>query len=195
MKVPMKWLKEYVDIKMSAQEYADRMVMSGTGVESVDEVGGDFDGVVAGKVLTCDAHPDSDHLHVCTVDVGGETPLTIVCGAPNVAAGQTVPVALVGATLPGGIKIKKGKLRGVESSGMICSGPELGLPQGLYPHVGEEGILVIAEDVAPRQRCKRAFGLDDVAVGFLEIPANRPDRLSICWGPGPSQVPYWKNTA
>ena len=180
MKVPMKWLKEYVDIKMSAQEYADRMVMSGTGVESVDEVGGDFDGVVAGKVLTCDAHPDSDHLHVCTVDVGGETPLTIVCGAPNVAAGQTVPVALVGATLPGGIKIKKGKLRGVESSGMICSGPELGLPQGLYPHVGEEGILVIAEDVAPGSDAKEIFGLDDVAVDF-EILANRPDCLSI-WG-------------
>ena len=105
MKAPVKWLKDYVEIDMTAQEYARRMVMSGTGVESVDEVGDGFEGVVAGRVLTCQDHPNSDHLHVCTVDVGRGEALQIVCGAPNVAAGQLVPVALEGARLPGGVKI------------------------------------------------------------------------------------------
>ena len=115
MKIPMKWLREYVDIPMSAQEYASRMIMTGTAVEGVDKSGEQFDGVVVGRVLTCEDHPNSDHLHVCTVDVGGEAPLQIVCGAPNVSAGQLVPVALEGARLPGG-KIKRGKLRGVALS-------------------------------------------------------------------------------
>ena len=114
MKIPMKWLREYVDVNMTPQEYASRMIMTGTAVEGVDKTGEQFDGVVVGRVLTCEDHPNSDHLHVCTVDVGGEAPLQIVCGAPNVAAGQLVPVALEGARLPGG-KIKRGKLRGVES--------------------------------------------------------------------------------
>ena len=180
MKAPVKWLKDYVKIDMTAQEYARRMVMSGTGVESVDEVGDGFEGVVAGRVLTCQDHPNSDHLHVCTVDVGRGEALQIVCGAPNVAAGQLVPVALEGARLPGGVKIKKGKLRGVESQGMICSGPELDIPQGLYPHVGEAGILVFQEEYAPGTDVKEIFGLDDQAVDF-EILANRPDCLSM-WG-------------
>ena len=180
MKAPMKWLKDYVDIDMSAQEYCRLMVMSGTGVEGVEDVGGAFDGVVAARVLTCQDHPDSDHLHVCTVDVGQQAPLQIVCGAPNVASGQLVPVALAGAHLPGGVKIKKGKIRGVESCGMICSGPELNIPQGLYPHVGEAGILVFQEEYAPGTDVKEIFGLDDQAVDF-EILANRPDCLSI-WG-------------
>ena len=99
MKIPMKWLREYVDVNMAPQEYASRMIMTGTAVEGVDRTGEQFDGVVVGRVLTCEDHPNSDHLHVCTVDVGGEAPLQIVCGAPNVAAGQLVPVALEGARL------------------------------------------------------------------------------------------------
>lgn len=179
MKVPMNWLREYVDVKLDVNEYARRMVMTGTGVEGISNTGSDFEGVVAGRVLTCVDHPNSDHLHVCTVDVGKESPLQIVCGAPNVRAGQLVPVALEGARLPGGA-IKKGKLRGVESFGMICSGPELNIPEGLYPHVGDEGILVIQEEVSPGVCVKNVLGVGDDVVDF-EILANRPDCLSV-WG-------------
>ncbi|MEF9895672.1 MAG: phenylalanine--tRNA ligase subunit beta [Clostridia bacterium] len=179
MKAPINWLREYVKIDMTSEAYADKMVMTGTGVEGIEDVC-PFEGVVCGRVMTCEAHPDSDHLHVCTVDVGEGEPLQIVCGAPNVAQGQLVPVALVGAQLPGGVKIKKGKLRGVESSGMICSGPELLIPDGLYPHCGDKGILVFEEDYAPGSPVRDILRLDDQAIDF-EILANRPDCLSI-WG-------------
>ncbi len=179
MKVPMKWLREYVDVKADVNEYARRMVMSGTGVEGIHNTGAGFEGVVVGRVLTCEDHPNSDHLHVCKVDVGREAPLQIVCGAPNVKAGILVPVAVEGARLPGGV-IKKGKLRGVESFGMICSGPELDVPTGLYPHVGDEGILVITDEVSPGVCVKGILGLGDDVVDF-EILANRPDCLSV-WG-------------
>ncbi len=180
MKVPMKWLREYVDTDLSAQAYAERMVMTGTGVEEITNTGDGFDNVVVGHVLTCVPHPDSDHLHVTTVDVGGEKPLNIVCGAPNVAEGEYVAVALEGARLPGGIKIKKGKLRGVVSEGMLCSGPELGVPEGLYPHCGDEGILLFLKPYRPGTDVKEIFGLGDDVVDF-EILANRPDCLSV-WG-------------
>jgi phenylalanyl-tRNA synthetase beta chain len=179
MKVPMNWLKEYVDVKLPTEQYAQRMIMSGTGVESISSTGSDFEGVVVGRVLSCDDHPNSDHLHVCMVDVGGDAPLKIVCGAPNVRAGILVPVATEGARLPGGI-IKKGKLRGIESHGMICSGPELNIPSGLYPHVGDEGILIIKEDVSPGVCVKQVFGIGGDVIDF-EILANRPDCLSL-WG-------------
>lgn len=179
MKVPMSWLREYVDVKPDVKEYAKRMVMAGTGVEGISNTGSEFEGVVVGRVLTCEDHPNSDHLHVCTVDVGRDAPLQIVCGAPNVRAGQLVPVALEGARLPG-ITIKKGKLRGVESHGMICSGPELNISTGLYPHVGDEGILVITDEVSPGVCVKGVLGVGDDVLDF-EILANRPDCLSI-WG-------------
>ena len=180
MKAPMKWLKEYVDINMPAEEYASRMVMTGTAVEGVEKTGGQFDKVVVGRVLTCVDHPNSDHLHICTVDVGGEEPLQIVCGAPNVHAEMNVAVALDGAHLPGGVKIKKGKMRGEVSMGMLCSGPELDVPAGLYPHIGDAGIIEITEDVKPGTDVKAVFGLGDDIVDF-EILANRPDCLSV-WG-------------
>ena len=106
----MSWLSDYTDIEgISPKEYADKLTMTGSKVEGVEYLGAELDKVVAGKVLSCEMHPDSDHLHVCMVDVGEEEPLQIVCGAPNVAEGQMVPVALNGAVLPGGVKIKKGK--------------------------------------------------------------------------------------
>ena len=179
MKVPMRWLKEYVDIKLKPEDYASRMIMTGTAVEGVDVTGAQFDGVVVGHVLSCEPHPNSDHLHICMVDVGQEEPLQIVCGAPNVAAGQYVPAALDGAHLPGG-KIKKGKIRGEVSNGMLCSGPELDVPEGLYPHCGNEGILVFQEEYKPGTDVKEIFGLGDNVVDF-EILANRPDCLSV-WG-------------
>ena len=179
MKVSMNWLRQYTDIPVSDAEYESRMVMSGTGVEGMEDLGAELENVVVGKVLTCESHPDSDHLHVCTVDVGDEV-LQIVCGAPNVAAGQLVPVAKIGARLPGDVKIKKGKLRGVESQGMICSGDEMGVPVELYPSVGAAGILVFGEDHPLGTDVRDIFGLRDTAVDF-EILANRPDCLSV-WG-------------
>ncbi|MEA4898066.1 MAG: phenylalanine--tRNA ligase subunit beta [Eubacteriales bacterium] len=179
MKAPLNWLREYVDIDMDAEVYAGRMVMTGTGVEGVEDVA-EFENVVVGRVLSCEAHENSDHLHVCMVDVGGEEALQIVCGAPNVAKGQLVPVALEGAKLPGGHVIRRGKLRGVQSRGMICSGPELNVPEALYPHVGDAGILVFREEHAPGTDARVALGLDGQVVDF-EILANRPDLLSI-WG-------------
>ena len=179
MKVPMKWLREYVDIRLDPEEYAKRMILTGTAVEGVEKTGEQFDKVVVGRVLECEPHPNSDHLHVCMVDVGQAEPLQIVCGAPNVEKGQLVPVALEGACLPGG-KIKRGKLRGVESQGMICSGPELDVSEGLYPHIGDRGILVFEEEYAPGTDVKEIFGLGDSIVDF-EILANRPDCLSV-WG-------------
>ena len=179
MKVPMKWLQEYVDIDLTPEEYASRMVMTGTAVEGVAQTGEQFDNVVVGMVLECREHPNSDHLHICMVDVGQEEPLQIVCGAPNVRAGMRVAAALDGAHLPGG-RIKKGKIRGEISNGMLCSGPELDIPDGLYPHIGDAGIMEIFEDVAPGTDVKRVFGLGDSIIDF-EILANRPDCLSV-WG-------------
>ena len=179
MKVPMKWLREYVDINMNAEEYASRMVMTGTGVEGVDRTGAQFDKVVVGYVVSCVDHPNSDHLHICMVDVGEAEPIQIICGAPNVHAGMRVAAALDGATLPGG-RIKKGKMRGEVSMGMLCSGPELDVPAGLYPHIGDEGIIEIFEDVKPGTDVKEVFGLGDDIIDF-EILANRPDCLSV-WG-------------
>ncbi len=179
MKVPMKWLKEYVDINMSAEEYAGKMVMTGTAVEGVEKTGTQFDKVVVGYVVSCVDHPNSDHLHICMVDVGEGEPIQIVCGAPNVHAGMRVAAALDGAHLPGG-KIKKGKMRGEVSMGMLCSGPELDVPAGLYPHIGDAGIIEIFEDVKPGTDVKEVFGLGDDIIDF-EILANRPDCLSV-WG-------------
>ena len=178
MKVPMKWLNEYTKIDLPAEQYVEKMIMSGTGVEGYDKTGDDFSGVVVGLVEKMERHPDSDHLWICQVDAGEK--LQIVTGAQNVFEGAYVPVATVGAQLPGGIKIKRGKLRGVESSGMLCSGPELNVPDGLYPHCGDEGILIFAEPHTPGEDVKPIFGLGDTIVDF-EILANRPDCLSV-WG-------------
>jgi phenylalanyl-tRNA synthetase beta chain len=140
MKVPYSWLREYCDPGVEPGQLAERLAMTGTEVERVGTVGPPAaDGFVVGKVLSAEPHPDADRLRVCVVDTGdGER--TIVCGAPNVAAGQTVPVALPGATLPGGHKIGKAKLRGVESAGMICAAAELELGEG------PPGIMVLEDD-------------------------------------------------
>ena len=180
MKVPMKWIRDYAPGNLSPEEFQSKMIMIGNGVEGYEELGAEVEGVVVGRVLTCEAHPDSDHLHVCTVDVGQEEKLQIVCGAPNVAAGQLVPVAMIGAKLPGGVKIKKGKLRGVVSEGMICSGTEIGCPPDLYPSVGDAGILVFQEDYPLGADVKPILGLDETVMDF-EVLANRPDCLSV-WG-------------
>lgn len=179
MKIPMKWLREYVDIKLDPAAYAERMIRTGTAVEGWEETGAQFEGVVVGKIVACENHPDSDHLHICAVDVGRAEPLQIVCGAPNARAGIRVAVALEGARLPGG-KIKKGKIRGVESFGMLCSGTELEVPAELYPHIGDEGIMELTGNLPLGADVKAEFGLGDVVMDY-EILANRPDCLSV-WG-------------
>ncbi len=175
MKLAMNMLRQYVDIPVTPEEYTDRMIMTGTAVEGTEDISGGMDKVVVGRVVTCE-DVEGTHLHQCTVDVGGEALLHIVCGAPNVAAGELVPVALDGAHLPGGVKIKKGKLRGMVSEGMICSGEELGVPNALYPNVEEKGILIFQEDYPLGADVRPILGIDDTAVDF-EILANRPDCL------------------
>ena len=180
MKVPMSWIRQYTDVPVSAQAFQDAMIMHGTGVEGIEDQCEDVQNVVVGKILSVRKHENSDHMVICSVDVGESEPLQIVTGAPNVHEGDLVPVAKVGAVLPGGVKIKKGKLRGVDSYGMCCSGPEINVPDYLYPSVGDKGLLIFHEDYAPGSDVRPILGVDDTIVDF-EILANRPDCLSV-WG-------------
>ena len=172
MKVSLKWLSDYVDVPSDIKEFCDRLDLTGTGVEGVEKLGSAYDGVVVGHVLTCEPHPDSDHMHVVTVDVGAGEPVQIVCGAPNIAAGIKVPVATIGAVLPGDFKIKKSKLRGVTSCGMCCSKRELGMG------TDHEGIWILPEDAACGQPIADYLKLVDTVLD-LEITPNRPDCLSM----------------
>lgn len=180
MKVPMQWIKQYTDIPVSAAAFQEAMIMHGTGVEGMEDQNDDVQGVVVGTILSVRKHENSDHMVICSVDVGEEEPLQIVTGAPNVHEGDQVPVAKIGAVLPGGVTIRKGKLRGVESCGMCCSGPELNVPEYLYPSVGDKGLLVFQEKYAPGSDVRPILGVDDTILDF-EILANRPDCLSV-WG-------------
>lgn len=179
MKVPMSWFNDYTDISgVTPKEYAHALTMTGSKVEGVENMGKDIEKVVTGKVLTCEMHPDSDHLHVCTVDAGTGEVLQIVCGAPNVKAGIIVPVALNGSKLPGGVTIKKGKLRGVESNGMLCSHEELGITDADLGYTPEYGILILPEDTPIGMDIKDYFGINEDVVEF-EITSNRPDCFSV----------------
>lgn len=174
MKIPLSWLQELVDIPCSPQELVERLIETGTEVESVETTGNTLDNVVIGHVLTCVEHPNSDHMHITTVDVGEAEPLQIVCGAPNIAAGQTVAVACIGAMLPGDFKIKKSRLRGVDSCGMICSAAELGLG------TDHSGIMVLsdAETLAPGTPFTHYLKNTDTIL-TCEITPNRPDCLNL----------------
>ena len=178
MLLSFNWLKEFVPYAGTAEELGDMLTMLGLELEEVLHPYAEIEGVVTGRVLTCEAHPDSDHLHVCTVDVGAEEPLNIVCGAPNVAAGQLVPVAPVGSTLPGGLVMKKARLRGVPSFGMICSERELGLADD------HSGILVLPEEnrsgrsIMPGEKFVDAYELDKEVLD-ISITPNRADCLSV----------------
>lgn len=179
MNLPMSWLKDFTDIgDVSTREYEHALTMTGSKVEGTEFLGKDIENVVVAKVLECVDHPDSDHLHVCKVDAGTGEELQIVCGAPNVRAGIKVPAALSGAILPGGVKIKKGKLRGVESNGMLCSHDELGLTDADLGYEPEYGILVLDDDLEVGTDIRDVFGLNENVVEF-EITSNRPDCFSI----------------
>ena len=180
MNLSMKWLADYVDVgHISPRQFAEAMTMSGSKVEGWELEGSEIRNVVVGKLLSVVPHPDSDHLVVCQVDVGNGEPIQIVTGAQNVKAGDIVPVALHDSDLPGGKHIKKGKLRGVESNGMLCSLSELGLTAHDFPYAIEDGIFVLEEpDVQLGQDIQSAIGLNDTCLEF-EITSNRPDCLSV----------------
>ena len=178
MKLSYNWLKDYIKCELSAQQIAEAMTSIGIEVDSVEEkevIEGGLKNVVVAQVLTCEAHPDSDHLHVTTVNDGGAQPVQVVCGAPNVAAGQKVLFAQLGAVLPGDFKIKKSKIRGVESFGMICAEDELGLG------TSHDGIMVLPEDAPVGMPAKDYLHIESLAVIEYEITANRVDAASH-WG-------------
>ena len=178
MKLSYNWLKDYLKCDLSATRIAEAMTSIGIEVDGVDEqeaVEGGLAHVVVAEVLTCEAHPDSDHLHVTTVNDGGPEPVQVVCGAPNVAAGQKVLFAQIGAVLPGDFKIKKSKIRGVESFGMICAEDDLGIG------TSHEGIMVLPDAAVVGTPAKDYLGLETYAVIEYEITANRVDAASH-WG-------------
>ena len=146
MLISLNWLKYYVDIDVPVNELCDRMVMSGFEVESITDLSATMNNVVVGKILKIEKHPDADKLQICQVDVGAEEPVQIVTGADNVFEGAFVPAALHDSHLPNGVHIKKGKLRGVPSNGMMCSGEELGLKDSDYPGAEGYGILVMEDE-------------------------------------------------
>lgn len=178
MNLSMKWLKEFVDIDIKPRDFSEAMTISGSKVEGYEIEGSEISNVVVGKILSIVPHQDSDHLVICQVDIGESEPIQIVTGASNLTVGDLVPAALNNSTLPGGIKIKKGKLRGVESNGMLCSLGELGLTLHDFPYAIEDGIFVLQEDCQPGQPICEAIGLDDIKVEF-EITSNRPDCFSV----------------
>ena len=178
MKLSYSWLKDYLKCELSPAQIAEAMTSIGIevdGVEEQEKVPGGLAGVVVAKVLECEAHPNSDHLHITKVDDGTGEPLVVVCGAPNVAAGQKVLFARIGAVLPGDFKIKKSKIRGVESFGMICAEDELGIGES------HDGIMVLPDDAVVGTPAKEYLHLETEAVIEYEITANRVDAASH-WG-------------
>lgn len=173
MNLPLSWLKDYMDTEgISEKEYQSRLTMSGSIVEGIASPGAEFKNVVVGKITKIEKHPDADKLVVCQVDVGDEE-IQIVTGAPNVFEGAVVPVAKHKSTLPGGVKITKGKLRGVPSYGMMCSTDELGISKERAT-----GILILPDDTPIGEDITKTLGLDE-SVAEFEITSNRPDCMSI----------------
>lgn len=187
MNTSLSWIKAYVpDLDVTSQEYTDAMTLSGTKVEGYEELDADLEKIVIGQILSIERHPDADKLIICQVNVGAET-VQIVTGAPNVKAGDKVPVVLDGGRVagghdgkktPGGIKIKNGKLRGVESFGMMCSIEELGSTKEMYPEAPEYGIYIFPGDAPVGESAIKALGLDDVVFEY-EITSNRVDCYSV----------------
>ena len=181
MNLPMRWLSDYVNIKADTQDFIDKITLSGSKVESVNYLAKEVSNVVTGKVVEIEQHPDADKLVVTKIDVGGEENLQIVTGATNLYVGAIVPVALVGATVYHDgeiVKIKKGKLRGVESFGMICSVEEMGFTRNDSPEAPEYGIYICQEEVALGEDVKKLLEMEDEVVEF-EITSNRPDCFSV----------------
>ena len=172
MKFSEKWLREWVDPPVSTDELVEQLTMAGLEVDAVEPAGAGLESLLVGEVVAVDKHPDADKLRVCSVLAGKEQPLQIVCGAPNVRAGGRYPLAPVGATMPGGMKIKKSKLRGVESFGMLCSARELGLSEE------HEGLMELPADATAGKSLTDLLGLDDTVIE-VDLTPNRGDCLGI----------------
>ena len=188
MKISYNWLKDYLKCDLNPQQIAEAMTSIGIevdGVEEQEQIPGGLAGVVVAYVAECEPHPDSDHLHITKVDAGGPELLTVVCGAPNVAAGQKVLFAQIGTVLPGDFKIKKSKIRGVESFGMICAEDELGIG------TSHDGIMVLPDEAVVGTSAKEYLGLGTSAVIEYEITANRVDAASH-WGVARDLYAYLK---
>ena len=178
MKLPLNWVKDYAKIETDIREYSEKMTMSGSKVEGYECLADEISNVVVAQIVAIEKHADSDHLIVCQLDIGTGENIQIVTGANNVNVGDRVPAALNNSTLPNGVKIKKGKLRGVASFGMMCSLSELNLTINDFPDAVEDGILIIKEDIPAGTDISKALHLDDTCVEF-EITPNRPDCLSV----------------
>ncbi len=197
MKLSMNWLKSLVPHDYEPKKYIADMTMSGSKVETLDYLGAEIENVVVGRVTHMERHPDSDHLWVCQIDVGAGEDIQIITGAQNVREGDLVPAALHDSHLPGGVHIKKGKLRGLPSNGMLCSYNELGLTEHDVPGAYEDGILILADTLTaeelaaavPGRDIREVLGFDDWVVDF-EITPNRPDCLSMIGLARESAVTY-----
>ena len=178
MQVSIKWLHDYIDFTETAEELADKLTMAGVPVENVIRADEGLEKVITGRIEKLEPHMNSDHLQICTMNVGQDKPIIIVTGAQNVAEGQIVPVAMVGAHLPNGLKISKGKLRGVVSMGMLCSAGELKLDLTKLTDEEKDGIYILPADTPVGIQVKDVLGLDDVVLEF-ELTANRGDCFSV----------------
>ena len=190
MIVSLQWLKDYTDVKVSAEEFCDRMIMSGSNLETCTELGTGIEGVVLGKIEKIEQHPDADKLVVCQINIGESQMLQIVTGATNIYEGGYVPVAVDGSHIPGplhgqppvegGVTISKGELRGVLSNGMLCSAQELGFDDKVTPMISKDGIWMLpgSWDEHLGEDFVKALELNDYSIDF-EITPNRPDCLSM----------------
>ena len=174
MRVSLNWLKDYTDINVEPKKYADLMTMSGTKVETIEYVGDELENILIGQILEILPHPDAEKLVITKVNVGQQEPLQIVTGANNISVGDIIPVAVEGAKLPNGVKIKKGKLRGVDSFGMLCSCEELGIDSKYVEEKSQNGIYILNDEFKVGDNAIEAMGLRDVIIEF-ELTANRPD--------------------
>ncbi len=178
MLVPVKWLKEYADINLDINEFADKMILSGSNIETVEELVKGFSKIVVGKIVKLEKHPEADKLQICQIDIGSEV-IQIITGAQNVFEGAYIPTILDGGILPDGTKIKSGKLRGLESNGMLCSAKELGFVDKVIPTSHRDGIMILEEGLTLGQDILEAMDLKDEEVIEFEITPNRSDCLSI----------------
>lgn len=178
MLVSYNWLKDYLDMNIEPEALADKVTLTGIEIASVAHLAEGLKKIVAGHVVGLEPHPDSDHLNIAQVEVGEEEPIQIVCGAPNIKNGQTVIVALHGARIAGNEKIKRSKMRGVVSNGMICSLQEIGFDESVVPKEYADGIYVFEEEITPGTPVYEALGMDDYVLDF-DITPNRADTLSM----------------
>lgn len=178
MKVSLNWLKRYIDIDVPVKELCDKMTLAGFEIEELIDVSQTMKNVVCGKILKIEKHPDSDHLLICQIDIGADEPVQIVTGASNVFEGAYVPAALHKSLLPNGMKITKGKLRGVHSNGMLCSGEELCLTEADYKGAEVYGIMILHGEPKPGTDMREILNMNDYIIDF-SITSNRPDCQSV----------------